>query len=61
MREINLHLTRYAIQIEDVNMVNLDMAVVIMYHRLSKGYPLTEPLTYLPQTPCSIPWNRNYP
>ncbi|MCI9024000.1 MAG: HTH domain-containing protein [Dorea sp.] len=54
MREINLHLTRYAIQIEDVNMVNLDMAVVIMYHRLSKGYPLTEPLTRTYKDPDAV-------
>lgn len=45
MHEIHYFLTEYGIRIEDINMVILDMAIVIMYHRISKGYFLTEPLT----------------
>lgn len=44
MQEINFHLAHHGVQIEDVNMVILDMAVVIMYYRTLQGYFLAEPL-----------------
>lgn len=40
MDEIPLHLNRHSIQMEDVNLTALNLAVAIMYHRLLSGHPL---------------------
>ncbi len=54
MREINFYLAQHGIQIEDVNMVMLDMAVVIMYYRILQGCYLTEPLEKTFKDPTSV-------
>lgn len=43
MKEISLYMTRYSIQLEDINMVTLDLAISIMYYRISSGHILTAP------------------
>ncbi len=54
MKEIHHFLTGYGIQIEDINMVILDMAIVIMYYRISQGYLLTEPLRHTYKEPLVV-------
>lgn len=54
MNEIHYFLTKYSIHIEDVNMVILDMSIVIMYYRISKGCHLTEPLTKTYKDPAAV-------
>ena len=40
MEEVPLHLNRHSIQMEDVNLIALNLAVAIMYHRMLSGHPL---------------------
>lgn len=40
MNEIPLHLERYHIRMEDTNLVSLNLAVAIMYHRITSGHNL---------------------
>lgn len=40
MHEIPVFLNRYSIQMEDVNLTALNLAIAIMYHRLLSGHPL---------------------
>lgn len=54
MKEIHHFLTKYSIRIEDVNMVILDMSIVIMYYRISKGCHLTEPLAKTYKDPVAV-------
>lgn len=44
MQEVNYYMTRYNIMMEDINMVILDLAIAIMYYRVTSGRELTEPL-----------------
>ena len=38
-------MTKYNIMMEDVNMVTLDLAIAIMYYRITAGHELTELIT----------------
>ena len=37
MQEVNYYMTRYNIMMEDINMVILDLAIAIMYYRVTSG------------------------
>jgi lichenan operon transcriptional antiterminator len=45
MREVPKCLNRYAIQLEDTNLVTLNLAIAIMYHRIQSGHKLQESFT----------------
>lgn len=48
-REINFYMSWHNIQMEDINMVTLDLAISIMYYRITSGHILTNPcpISYL--------------
>lgn len=35
IHEVNFYMTKYNIMMEDVNMVTLDLAIAIMYYRIT--------------------------
>ena len=45
IHEVNFYMTKYNIMMEDVNMVTLDLAIAIMYYRITAGHELTELIT----------------
>lgn len=46
MHEVNFYMAKYNIMMEDVNMVTLDLAIAIMYYRITSGHELTDIISY---------------
>lgn len=46
IKNVNFYMTKYNIMMEDVNMVTLDLAIAIMYYRITSGHELTSVITY---------------
>ena len=46
IHEVNFYMTKYNIMMEDINMVTLDLAIAIMYYRVTSGHELTNVISH---------------
>lgn len=46
IHEVNFYITKYNIMMEDINMVTLDLAIAIMYYRVTSGHELTNVISH---------------